>query len=157
MSTPTTGTMSTPCHQGHSSYQTSQQPQWADNTTRPRSRAIAIKNRDPCAEDLISSQNEATSERMYEWATWRMYNRINDHRLNQRIGVPSSLPSPAEQPDSLHEHMTFASNHLPSSDYVHDGEVFQLDIWLMCIMPVTFYSLFCLPQDRIRFRSIFSW
>jgi hypothetical protein len=134
MSTPTsTSTMSTPYHQeGHNSYQQAQQAQqtqWTDNTSRPRSRAIAIKNRDHCAEDLESSQNEATSERMYDGATLRMYNRIIDHRRNQRSGAPSSLPSPVDQPDSLHEqNMTFASNYLPSSDYVHDGEVFELDI-----------------------------
>jgi hypothetical protein len=130
MSTLTTGTMSTPYHQVDSSYQQLQQTQWVENTSCPRSRAIAIKNRDPCAEDSTSSQNEATSERMYDWATWRMYNRIADHRRNQRLSVPSSLPSPAEQPDSLREqHMTFTSNrHLLSSDYVQDGEVFELDI-----------------------------
>jgi hypothetical protein len=129
MSTPTPSTMSPPYHQGHNSYQKAQQTQWTDNTSRPRSRAIAIKNRDRCAEDLASSQNEATSERMYDWATWRMYNRIVDHRRNQMFSAPSSLPSPVDQPDSLHEqNMTFASNYLPSSDYVHDGEVFELDI-----------------------------
>ena len=128
MSTPrTTVNMSTPYHQGHYSYQQGQQPQWADNTSRPGSRAIAINNRDQRAEDLTLSQNEAHSERMYDCATQRMYNRIVDHRRNQRFSAPSSLPSPGvEQSDSLHGY--FTSNHLPSSDYVHDEEVFELDI-----------------------------
>jgi hypothetical protein len=67
--------------------------------------------------------------------------------------------------------MTFASNYLPSSDYVHDGEVFELDIWLMFIIYKiirtgckwtfsdfsAYLKIFCLPHDRIRFRSTFSW
>ena len=136
MSTPTTSTMSTSYHQqGHIMYQQAQQTQWTDNDTngRPRSRAIAIKNHDRCAEDLASSQNVATSERRYDWATRRMHNRIVDHRRNHQFSAPrsSSLPSSRiDQPDSLHlRNMTFASNHdLPSSDYAHDGEVFELDM-----------------------------
>jgi hypothetical protein len=127
MSTPTIGTMSTPYQHGHSSYQHVQQTQWAENTSPPpRSRVIAIKNRDRCAEDLTSSQDEATCELMYDWATWRMYNRIVDHRRNQKLSAPSYLLSPVEQPE---QYMAFASNHLPSSDYVNDEqEVFELDI-----------------------------
>jgi hypothetical protein len=132
MSTPTTSTMSTSYHQqGHIMCQQAQHIQWNDNDTiRPRSRAIAIKNRDRCAEDLASSQNVATaSERRYDWATRRMHDRIVEHRRNQNFSAPSYLPSlRIDQPDSLHlQNMAFASNGLPSSDYAHD-EVFELDI-----------------------------
>jgi hypothetical protein len=127
MSTPTTDTMSTPYQPGHSSFQQLQQSQWADDTCPPPiSRSIAINTRDRCAEDLTSSQDEATCELMYDWATWRMYNRIVDHRRNQKISASSYLPSPVEQPE---QYMASASNHLPSPDYVHvEQDIFELDI-----------------------------
>ena len=57
---------------------------------KSHSRAIAIQRPDPStrpsAEDF-ESQNISSS--LYDWATWRMYNRIVDHR--QKHPVRSSL------------------------------------------------------------------
>jgi hypothetical protein len=107
-----------------------QQAHCSDHTSRPRSRAIAIKtptNRYH-TDDLASS--EESNERMYDWATWRMYNRIVDHRRNQRFSTPTRLPmSAAEQQASRcidSEAQNFGTTLSP--DYSLDGAVFELDI-----------------------------
>ena len=96
-----------------------------ESISRPRSRSIAIKKLDRCAEELALSQHEITSEKMYDWATWRMYNRIVDHRRNQQKSTTkNSAPMDATQACEYRgvEDMAHTQD---SSDY---GEVFELDI-----------------------------
>ena len=66
---------------------------------RRASRSIAIKN-NYCTGgtssairqlDLLAAEEDSVSnERMYDCATWRMYNRIVDHRRNQHHALSSS-------------------------------------------------------------------
>ena len=124
---------------------------------RPRSRAIAIKRRtnhyfyatgaSQYGDEFPSNQSENTSEKMYDWATWRMYNRIVDHRRNQQRlkarngislvseAVPAGgfLPT-AVDPSSAYDstlnsyrHDAYEAGVFGSCDYIHDGEVFELD------------------------------
>ena len=98
--------------------------------------------------EFPTNQSENTSEQMYDWATWRMYNRIVDHRRNQqrikaRKGT-SSASGPATPagglfpisvgPSSAYDSALNTRNDDPyeadvlgSCDYIHDGEVFELD------------------------------
>jgi hypothetical protein len=107
-----------------------QHAHWSDHTSRPRSRAVVIKtptNRYH-TDDLAST--EESNERMYDWATWRMYNRIVDHRRNQRFSTPTRLPmSAAEQQAGRYidsQAQNFGTTISP--DYSLDGAVFELDI-----------------------------
>jgi hypothetical protein len=111
-----------------------QQSMWVDNKSRPKSKAIAIKRNNRRPEECIAAGlSEASSEQMYDWATWRMYNRIVDHRRNQRQTMRTSLPplvamdhhanQMLPRPD-MHAHR-FESRG--AADYIHDGEVFDLD------------------------------
>ncbi len=92
-----------------------------------RSRSIAIKTPQHASyasqsEISASEEDSASNERMYDWATWRMYNRIVDHRRNQPLPSPSQRLS--DPPIN-----SFAMNASePSSEYFHDGEVFELEI-----------------------------
>jgi hypothetical protein len=116
---------------GYHNYIRSRPSQWADNmNTRPRSRAIAIKRSKRYSDDMASGHSEETSEKMYDWATWRMYNRIVDHRRNQRLNAPGPLPVAPEHPyhDASQAALAYASSQTSSSDYIHDGEVFVLEI-----------------------------
>jgi hypothetical protein len=63
-----------------------------DAYSRPRSRSIAIERTHLCAEELAASQTGESNDRMYDRATWRMYNRIVDHRRYQTSGAPGPLP-----------------------------------------------------------------
>jgi hypothetical protein len=150
-------------------------PNSSSTSRRPRSRAIAIKRRSnhpyyygtttldgtSSTDEFPSSQSEHSSERMYDWATWRMYNRIVDHRRNQQqrpllkvsamnglVGhVESSLlplggggggigcyPPAFSVPHAYHPvasggggGMLYEPTGMGACDYIHDGEVFELD------------------------------
>jgi hypothetical protein len=118
-------------------YQEQQQSMWVDNKSRPRSKAIAIKrNNNRCPEECSASLSEASSERHYDWATWRMYNRIVDHRRNQRhTTMSSSLPPLAMDHHHANQGLTHPDDRMHAdrfqsrgaADYIHDGEVFELD------------------------------
>jgi hypothetical protein len=118
-----------PPHQG---YQPQEQSMWVDNKSRPKSKAIAIKRNNRCPEECSASLSEASSERMYDWATWRMYNRIVDHRRNQRQSMRTSLPPLAmdHHANQILPHPDMHADRFESrgaADYIHDGEVFELD------------------------------
>ena len=124
----TTNAMSTPNQQMYNGYHQGQKRHHCvtHNTTRLRSSAIAIKRHDRCAEDLALSQNKASSKKMYDWATWQMYNRIVDHRRNQSFNT--ALPTANDEPEPCHdERVDMSSRSHLSSDY-YEGEVFELDI-----------------------------
>jgi hypothetical protein len=55
---------------------------------RTCSRAIAIK-RNPVREVL---DEDSVNDRTYDWATWRMYNRIVDHRMKHPIKAYITAP-----------------------------------------------------------------
>ncbi len=128
---------------------------WSEQEERPRSRSIAIVKRhrstyhnksenDSDAHDESPSDHGST-ERMYDWATWCMYNRIIDHRRNSMTGSSStSVESHVSQTSSQFvlagENGAYAHGGSESQesnvveptaspwDYCHDGEVFELEI-----------------------------
>ena len=107
---------------------------------RSLSKAIAIQRTDP---NKMTDENDATtiSSSMYDWATWRMYNRIVDHRQKhpvrnkQLYEDPAIVPSPMN--DSFGRSTAPLHNMVPSpgtvtpplqeEDYL-DGEVFNIEI-----------------------------
>lgn len=105
---------------------------------RSRSRAIAIKrsSREVNLDEI--RENTATAE--YDWATWRMYNRIIDHRQKYPLNYhheecSSGATSLALKHGMSGSHMTLeGSNQTISAlsahqkDYSHYGEVFKLDM-----------------------------
>jgi hypothetical protein len=99
-----------------------------------RSRSIAINHtRLQQQEEYEASSQE--SEKMYDYATWRMYNRIVDHRRNQQpmqTGFPVALQVPMNLNQAYANTRTAQAAAAPidplSQDYIHDGEVFELEI-----------------------------
>lgn len=92
-----------------------------------RSRSIAIKSPQAFghvlqSDTIAAEEDSASTERMYDWATWRMYNRIVDHRRNQRLSSPS-LPQP--EPSTTSNAMIMPHTTLDDFD---DGEVFEMEI-----------------------------
>jgi hypothetical protein len=78
---------------------------------------------------------ESNNEQMYDWATWRMYNRIIDHRRNQQLamaGTPSVPYSNGYLPTAMGQ--TYAlpgpvpCGSTPTLRDELDGEVFEIDI-----------------------------
>eukprot|EP00527_Entomoneis_sp_CCMP2396_P009395 CAMPEP_0198138872 /NCGR_PEP_ID=MMETSP1443-20131203/2256_1 /TAXON_ID=186043 /ORGANISM="Entomoneis sp., Strain CCMP2396" /LENGTH=121 /DNA_ID=CAMNT_0043800821 /DNA_START=113 /DNA_END=478 /DNA_ORIENTATION=+ len=64
-------------------HETGRQDWWAGPQRKPRSRAIAIKQlHDKRITEPYPDSNSGGSgpSRMYDFATWQMYNRITDHR-----------------------------------------------------------------------------
>ena len=123
---------SLPPNQGYQQQQQQQHSMWVDNKSRPKSKAIAIKRNNRYPEECSASLSEASSERMYDWATWRMYNRIVDHRRNQRQTTRTSLPPLAmdNHANQLLPHPDMHADRFESrgaADYIHEGEVFELD------------------------------
>lgn len=92
-----------------------------------RSRSIAIKSPQPLchvsqADTMAAEEDSASNERMYDWATWRMYNRIVDHRRNQRLSLPS-----LSQPEASTASNAITLPQTALDDYDH-GEVFEMEI-----------------------------
>lgn len=105
---------------------------------RPRrSQAIAIKRTEEKVDEIRES---STAE--YDWATWRMYNRIIDHRqkhpttytVDESEGTSGTKAeheanAPLASPNSNllgNGAMTSSSPH--ATDYSQYGEVFELDM-----------------------------
>ena len=100
------------------------------------SRGIPIQRRStPCSSsdtaDLMSAEG---CEQTYDWATWRMYNRIIEHRV--RYPVNASYMEAAFSPRSR---LSNRSGHLPLSNELTlklacaetplmEGEVFSLEL-----------------------------
>mmetsp|Transcript_32093 Transcript_32093/g.91556 ORF Transcript_32093/g.91556 Transcript_32093/m.91556 type:complete len:345 (-) Transcript_32093:162-1196(-) len=89
------------------------------------------------SELLAAEEDSASNERMYDWATWRMYNRIVDHRRNQQLsssGTSSSSVSShgggGVMADPSLYSLLGGSMNMPlqdPADYLHEGEVFELE------------------------------
>jgi hypothetical protein len=124
-----------------------------EGTSRPcpsrriRSRAIAIKP--PTSEEQFEEIRQNTMAAEYDWATWRMYNRIIDHRqkypLNYHheesaLSAGETLSSPPLRNGMIDS--TFAKSRLAVNSnyenlsvspdqiqhYPEYGEVFELDL-----------------------------
>ena len=101
-----------------------------------RSRSIAIKQNkeSPPSEDYASSKDEESSEKMYDWATWQMYNRIVDHRRTSNscqkgLTVPSlQAKAFGNTRSSTNAYDSSSKMDRLSPDCLHDGEVFQLEL-----------------------------
>jgi hypothetical protein len=112
----------------------------------PRSRAIRIErsskhdvsNRN-VDDDFDEIPGSGSTERMYEWATWRMYNRITDHRQRHPVKISPDDTSSAGAPHAPQWSHSYGNTNLPhhetncrsqeqDQDYFFDGEVFDLEI-----------------------------
>lgn len=105
---------------------------------RPKSESIAIKR---SREDEDSFNSEHSTERMYDWATWRMYHRITNAR---RYRVATVLPDvsykhnasilrvpampPRESISASHHDDDHTPHSMMSLDYSDQGEVFEIEI-----------------------------
>ena len=107
-------------------------------TTALRSRAIAIHPSKTLHPADLEEQHEQESVRIYDQATWRMYNRIVDHRRNNQAATAQTHSQPTVVSDNyqtlrslqaLHDDLDFRSNNIDGEDYqAEDGEIFQLDL-----------------------------
>jgi hypothetical protein len=105
---------------------------------RVRSRAIAIKR--PSCNEQLDEIRQSTLAAEYDWATWRMYNRIIDHRQKYPLNYHpnDSMKSQDHSSSSVEGHGTTESTfppqefeNLPLSSeptYPEYGEVFELDL-----------------------------
>lgn len=105
---------------------------------RVRSRAIAIKR--PSSDEQLDEIRQSTVAAEYDWATWRMYNRIIDHRQKYPLNYHpnDSMTREDHSSTSGSGHGTTESafppqefENLPVSSeptYPEYGEVFELDL-----------------------------
>lgn len=103
-----------------------------DLPRRQRSRAIAIK-RKPQDQDHEIQENLVNAAE-YEWATWRMYNRINDYRQRHPVCADYDTSSPTLSP-SRHGDFPPVAHVTPTQsvqfigvDEALEGEIFDLDL-----------------------------
>jgi hypothetical protein len=83
-----------------------------------------------------------SGDRMYDWATWRMYNRIIDHRQKYPVKLDEDTTSidAAQTSQFASPHWNRSSNNgnllayeaayplpLQHSEYSQEGEVFEFD------------------------------
>ena len=113
------------------------------NDRRVRSRAIAIKKPASAQETRELDDEEmriCSNERMYDWATWRMYHRIMEHRLKHPVGTdydseaqpgmgsPTPTTRNAFLPMVAHENIQIApAAHIHFDDLL-EGEIFELEM-----------------------------
>lgn len=111
---------------------------------RPKSQSIKIKRSRDTMEDPYASSVCGSSERMYDWATWRMYHRITSARRSRGAVAPMPQESLSQRDeDHVYRSLSGAQIHdvLPTgyedSSTVHSPavssqtdleEVFVLDM-----------------------------
>ncbi|CAJ1952018.1 unnamed protein product, partial [Cylindrotheca closterium] len=102
-------------------------------TSALRSQAIAIQPSATCHPTDLEEQNTQQSEMIYDQATWRMYNRIVDHRKNQIQGDDAQQAHATS--DNLQRSLQVLNNlNFDVSDndgsiyLADDGEIFELDM-----------------------------
>lgn len=94
----------------------------------PRSRSIAIKHSPPA-----SVETDTSHDQHYDWATWRLYHRIVDHRQKHPL-TPTYFDLGAQgSPSSAHQNQIDLSTALESKetevdDGLLEGEVFELEL-----------------------------
>lgn len=122
-------------HFGHHGFSHFEGTHHGHGMSRPRSKSIMIKQ-SRGHDDADQLDNSA--ERIYDWATWRMYHRITSARRSRASVAPiiNKIPSPATavhskpMDDSLPNRSDGPHNmerSLASIDYSEDGEVFEID------------------------------
>lgn len=121
---------------------------------RSRSRAIAIQSSHPklnkSHHELLEEIRVTEAAAEYDWATWRMYNRIIDHRQKNPVkyqheeededesirsssaGIPKNMraciSNHASSNDNLH-HSNSRNALKETIDYIDDyGEVFDFEL-----------------------------
>ncbi|CAB9498384.1 expressed unknown protein [Seminavis robusta] len=100
-----------------------------------RSKAIAItrKRDDTHVVDDHIMQTCSSMERMYDWATWKMYERITYHRRHYPVRYSSEATSVTPRyntdppPSASEEKGTDEVDHAKPERYF-DGEIFDLEI-----------------------------
>lgn len=108
-------------------------------TSALRSRAIAIRPSNTIHPHDLEEQDAHASEQIYDQATWRMYNRIVDHRKNQlhraQQGQKVHVTSSADNFQTLRpleslNYLALDSIENDGSDNcpADDGEIFELDL-----------------------------
>jgi hypothetical protein len=126
---------------GQGSFQLPVWDQLGSENKRPRSQAIPIKIKMAVANDPDESKDSMYS---YDLATWRMYNRIVDHRLTYPVDWGQDVaPDVSRQASDLATpHIRFFSSKIgkvssgemvdpmpiPDSNYYLEGEVFELEL-----------------------------
>jgi hypothetical protein len=144
---PTNKMPSRPLHHGESK-RYSRQGMEAEDPSRPcgvrrnRSRAIAIKR--SVRDENFDEIRDSTAAAEYDWATWRMYNRIIDHRQKYPLnyqhedgsagttastwkhGMNGSHPSLLQDSNMNIASTPAFAHHI--QDYPEYGEVFELDL-----------------------------
>jgi hypothetical protein len=110
------------------------------SSERPRSRAISIKRTTNANVNVEDDLEEIRGD--YDWATWRMYNRIIDHREKYPVKLnedttsinavqTSQYASPHWNRSSGHGNLLACEATYPMpiqhSGYSPEGEVFDFD------------------------------
>jgi hypothetical protein len=116
---PRTNTMSP--HQGS--------PSETLRSTRRRSQAIAIKRK---SGSQFSENDSSDEDNGYaaecEWATWRMYNRIVDHRQKHPVSSDYDIASQAAEDNTFAFPVMHAAPDTRFDDEPLEGEVFDLEL-----------------------------
>lgn len=105
------------------------------SASRPKSESINIKRLKGYDD---SSHFDNSAERMYDWATWRMYHRITTARRSRASVVPygtnnikAVTDTSAHCSNLTHEsdgHLSDRTPSLASLDYELEDEVFEIEI-----------------------------
>jgi hypothetical protein len=127
--------------QGQRSVQLPVRDQLGSKNERPHSQPIPIKIKMAVANDPDESKDSMYS---YDLATWRMYNRIVDHRLTYPVDWGQDVaPDVSRQASDLATpHIRFFSSKIgkvssgemvdpmpiPDSNYYLEGEVFEFEL-----------------------------
>jgi hypothetical protein len=118
----------------------------SSSNERPRSRAIRIQriSKTSVNVDDLDEIPRSSDRGMYAWATWRMYNRIIDHRQKYPItlnedttSIDVAQTSPFASPlfnrssnnGNLLSHEAAYPMPIQHSDYSQEFEVFDFDPW----------------------------
>lgn len=109
---------------------------------RSRTRSIAIKRTPQQARKREEPDDISEGSNMYDWATWRMYNRIVDHRRKNSVRSYNYYDDSTEastETQQSYPHFRAMSTMVNAADYEHsfpldqpeyllEGEVFDLDL-----------------------------
>eukprot|EP00522_Entomoneis_paludosa_P008626 CAMPEP_0172442186 /NCGR_PEP_ID=MMETSP1065-20121228/2661_1 /TAXON_ID=265537 /ORGANISM="Amphiprora paludosa, Strain CCMP125" /LENGTH=116 /DNA_ID=CAMNT_0013191947 /DNA_START=136 /DNA_END=486 /DNA_ORIENTATION=+ len=111
----------------------SPQERWFAGERRPRTQAIAIKQRPGAASaisDDFSDSDESTTSLHYDVATWRMYNRIVDYRQKNPLSdrYHQDAAAEKEQKQSATADPTTATKQVGFQEEEVEGGVFELEL-----------------------------
>lgn len=101
---------------------------------RPKSAAIAIEKACNLGREEDNDQPSLSAEKMYDWATWRMYTRITDHRRRFPLRQPYTHGPRASCNDAMfqeeEEEMDGGKGETETDqpEYLLDGAIFELEL-----------------------------